>query len=128
MKRGYKPAAQLPTYEKCMSDLTALNELMDGILDGVEALDDRQVTKRELVRDLDFTQNGIDLLSDIGVLSQQSAGNKGRQSYSLKQAMKCRALFPGLTRPKVRRRTVVKERIDTRLKRSIRNACGVSED
>lgn len=62
MKRGYKPAAQLPTYEKCMSDLTALNELMDGILDGVEALDDRQVTKRELVRDLDFTQNGIDLL------------------------------------------------------------------
>ena len=96
-QKGYRTAMHtIEGFESLTDDVATLEELEDEILGRVDRLPEKNVTRKELVRDIGFTESGLRILDKAGFLQAHSAGG-ARKLYSLKQALRMRLRFPGFT-------------------------------
>src|SRR5437016_3172733 len=95
MKTGYKNACvSQPTIAALAGDAKALTELL---LEEVEKLPKRPVTRTELIRDIGFSPSGLKVAQAERWLVPSSDGGS-RKAYNLQEAMKFLILFPGFAK------------------------------
>ena len=104
MTRGYVPAvAQSSELAAVADDLRALDEMRTEVLARIDSLAERKVTRRELKRDLRYTDSGLRILSKSRWFCPKLYDGQRRETYELRPALRLAVRFPGLAQaPTVR--------------------------
>ncbi len=95
MKTGYKNVCE--SHPAAAALATDGKAFMESLLEQIEKLPERRVTRTELVRDFGFTPSGLKVAEAERWLSPRPDGGT-RKVYDLKEAMRFLILFAGFAK------------------------------
>jgi len=96
MKKGYRPVLERSEKARDLrDDIRALEELKGELLETIQTLAPRRVTRAELLRDWGFTRAALSFLERAGWLTSDSRRGY-RKTYDFQEVMRLVLLLPAL--------------------------------
>jgi hypothetical protein len=118
VKPGYIPVVQSSAAQQLSADPKSLDRSTESLVANFKQFRGTRVTRRELTRDFGFTETGLRLLKQAGLLVPEAPAG-GWPTYNLEYALRLRVYFWGFAAAPTTRVRRKRQRVSTVLKNVI---------